>query len=208
VEWLSALQFLDSSFTTGAYVHSFGLESLEGHPLESALRQRLSQSLAQLELVFARLAYTEDLFELDGQLHVIQLAREPREASAAIGRNLLRSVTDLVSDNRLAAFAHDGRHQHHAVAFGAVAAAIGLPLQNALEAYAFGSIRAEVSAAQRLGWLGQREAQRLLHTLKPAIVQAVTESMEVQLEEAGAFTPGWDIASMRHERATARMFAS
>jgi urease accessory protein len=211
--WLDALHVLDSAFPTGAYVHSFGLESfsqrrLSARELESALALRLEETLARLELVFLRHAYARDLVALDERLHAMLLVREPREASALIGQNLLKSVTGLVEDVRLAGFAREGKHHHHPIVFGAVAAALDIPCDIALEAYAFGSIRGSVSAAQRLGWLGQRDAQQVLHTLKPRVREAAMHAQRTELEDAGAFAPAWDIASMVHERAPARMFAS
>jgi urease accessory protein len=208
--WLDVLHVLDSSFPTGGYVHSYGLESFSAarEELQDVLRLRVEQSLARLDLVFVLHAYAGDLVALDVQYHTLQLVREPREASAGVGTNLLRSVTELLSHPRLLAFARDGQHRHHAIVFGAVAAALEMPRALAGEAYAFGSVRAQVSAAQRLGWIGQRQAQRLLQTLKPALTSAVEEASRMDLQEAGAFAPMWDIACMAHEHADVRMFAS
>ena len=209
--WLDALHVLDSSFPTGAYVHSFGLEALapgNAARLQSALALRVQESLARFELVFLLHAYTEDLVDLDERLHAMLLVREPREASALIGTHLLRAVCDLFDRPRTRAFLAEGRHHHQPVAFGAVAADLDLEPQRAAEAYAFGAVRGQVAAAQRLGWLGQRDAQRVLHALKPAVSAAAADAGRLSLADAGAFAPAWDIACMAHERAFARMFAS
>ena len=104
--WLDILHILDSSYPIGGYVHSFGLESLSSarDDLEAVLRLRVEQSLARLELVFVLHAYACDLCALDARYHAMQLVREPREASAALGTNLLRSTTDLLSSARVEAF--------------------------------------------------------------------------------------------------------
>jgi urease accessory protein len=217
MRWLDALHVLDSSFPTGAYVHSLGLETLAPplHELQAALARRLDQTIARLELVYLLHAYTDELVQLDDRFHATQLTRETREASSLIGKNLLRSAANVWAEAqpvgaiaRVAAFECEGRYHHHPVAFGAVAAALELPQRLAAEAYAFGALRGQVSAAQRLGWLGQRDAQRLLHALKPGIQSAVEHATTLELREAGAFAPAWDIASMVHERSRARMFAS
>jgi urease accessory protein UreF len=117
-------------------------------------------------------------------------------------------VCDVVSDARLRTFLDAGQHHHQAVVVGGVSAALELPENVAAQWYAFNSLRAQVAAAQRLGWIGQRAAQRVLHELKPSIAGAVAVAATLRLGEAGAFTPLWDIASMMHERAAARMFAS
>ena len=191
LHWLTVLHVLDSSFPTGAYVHSTGLESIAvgGEALASVLRLRIEQSLARLELVFMLHAYTTDLLDLDRRYHALQLVREPREASAAIGTSFLRSVTDIVPDTRVSDFLRAGGHRHHPIAFGAVAAALDAPPTLAAEAFAFGSIRSQVAAAQRLGWIGQREAQRVLHQLKPDLVAAVATASDLELDDAGAFAP-------------------
>jgi urease accessory protein len=209
--WLHALHVLDSSFPTGAYVHSFGLETLAPRDvaqLQAALALRLQESLARFELVFLLHAYTEDLVDLDERLHAMLLAREPREASALIGTHLLRAARELFDSPRLESFLAQGRHHHQPIAFGALGAALNLPADLAAEAYAFGALRGQVAAAQRMGWLGQRDAQRVLHALKPAVSAAVAQASRMAPAEAGAFAPAWDIACMAHERAPARMFAS
>ena len=210
VHWLDMVQVLDSSFPTGAYVHSSGLESFPKavEALETVLQLRVEQSLARLELVFVHEAYHGDLADLDAYYETLQLAREPREASASVGTNLLRSASEVLSDVRVSRFLRDGPHRHHPLAFGAIAAACDMPIDVAMQTYAFGSLRAQVSAAQRLGWLGQREAQRILHRLKSSVRAAARTAAELNLDAAGAFVPMWDIASTMHERAAARMFAS
>lgn len=208
MQWLDVLHVLDSAFPTGAYVHAAGLESLEPRDLKTALELRLEESLGRLELVFLLHAYTQDLLGLDELLHASLLVREPREASSAVGTSLLRSVCDILPDERLADFLRRGKHHHQAVAFGALACALEMEPEVAAQAYAFNSVRALISAAQRLGWIGQRLAQRMLHQLKPACVAAATHAAGMTLDDAGAFAPQWDLASMRHEHAVARMFAS
>ena len=206
--WLDALHLLDSAFPTGAFVHSLGLESLAPTNLEAALASRLEESLARFELVFVLHARTGDLLELDDRMHAMLLARELRLASSVVGTSLLRAACDLLTDSRLDDFLHAGQHHHQPVVFGAVTAALELAPELAAQAYAFSSLRSQVSAAQRLGWLGQREAQHVLHRLKPAVRAAVAVAAQLSLEDAGAFTPAWDIASMQHEVARMRLFAS
>jgi urease accessory protein len=209
-QWLDVLHILDSSFPTGSFVHSAGLESIDGGrgALESLLRLRIEQSLAHLELVFVLHAYPDDLLFLDERYHALLLVREPREASGAIGTSLLRSVAEVLRDLRVAEFLRTGPHRHHPIAFGAVTAALEVPARLAAEAFALGSVRSQVAAAQRLGWIGQREAQHVLHRLKPALSAAVADASELDVDDAGAFAPAWDIACMAHERADVRMFAS
>jgi urease accessory protein len=211
MDWLDFLHVVDSSFPTGAYAHSSGLETLAPHgieELELLLALRVNETLGRFELVFVLHAHSGPLVELDEQFHTMLLPREAREASSAIGTSFLRSVCDVVDDERLTKFASTGTHRHSPIVFGAVAAAFDVPAELAATTYALQSMRSLVSAAQRLGRVGQRDAQRVLHQLKPAMRQAVATAQQLNPDSAGAFSPVWDIASMRHEHAPVRMFAS
>jgi urease accessory protein len=192
-------------------VHSHGLEWLvknQAVSLESVLRLRLEQQLARFELVFLMRAYEQDAVELDRRLHSMLLARESREASTQVGRQLLRNACDLFRLPELDSVASRLPHQHHAVVFGVVGNALGLPVSTAATAYAFQAVRGQISAAQRLTRLGQTEAQRLLHQLKPEIEAAARTAESIPLEEAAAFVPLLDVAAMAHERSAVRLFVS
>jgi urease accessory protein len=206
--WLDLLQVVDSSFPSGSYAHSSGLESLGADRLQAHLELRVREGLGRFELVFVLHAYTWPLSDLDKRLHVMLLPFETRRGSALVGTALLRAACDLVRDARLSEFLAVGPHRHHAVAFGAIATMLDVPPRLAAQTYAFMSLRGHVSAAQRLGWLGQREAQRMLHALKSEVHMAVDTACGLDLDEAGAFAPTWDVASMAHEFAPARLFAS
>ena len=206
--WLDLIQVIDSTFPSGSYAHSFGLESLGADRLEARLATRVREGLGRFELVFMQQAYTRPLTALDARLHAMLLPLEVRQGSALIGTALLRAACELFRDARLSEFLAVGPHRHHAVAFGAIAAALDVPPRLAAETYAFVSLRGHVSAAQRLGWLGQRDAQRVLHALKPEVRVAAETACGLQLDMAGGFAPAWDVAAMAHEFAPARMFAS
>jgi urease accessory protein len=169
---------------------------------------RLEHQLARFELVFLARAYEDDATGLDRRFHAMLLARESREASTQVGRQLLRNACDLFRLAQLDAAVCRLPHQHHAVVFGIVGNALGLPFSTAATAYAFQAVRGQISAAQRLTRLGQTEAQRLLHRLKPEIEAAARTAESIPLEEAAVFAPLLDVAAMAHERSAVRLFVS
>jgi urease accessory protein len=205
---LDLLQITDRAFPTGAFVHSQGLEWLVKHSdqtLEELLTLRLDQQLARFELVFLVHAYGEGPHHLDERFHSMVLPRESREASVQVGRQLARNAAELFPAARAASGLP---HGHAPLVFGMVCAAIEVPSHTAAAAYAFQALRGQVSAAQRLTRLGQVEAQRLLHRLKPAIREAVESAHQLPIEDAAPFAPILEVAAMAHERSAVRLFVS
>jgi urease accessory protein len=169
--------------------------------LEAHLCFTLANALSRLELPIARQAYSgADLSELDVLMDALLPVSELRAASRSIGRSFLRAATRL----RVC----DVAAEHHAVVFGAVLRAWALPLDDGLEMYAFQAVRQQLSAAQRLGKIGQSALQAQLHRLKPEIASAVAESRSVDREMIGSFSPLVDLAAMTHARQHARLFLS
>jgi urease accessory protein len=93
-----------------------------------------------------------------------------------------------------------------AVALGA--AGHGLALNPCLEAFVLSIIANLVSAAVRLGPIGQSDGQRLLADALPVVRAAAAEAAESTLDDLGGCALRSDIAAMRHETQYSRLFRS
>jgi urease accessory protein len=103
--------------------------------------------------------------------------------------------------------AADGRIAYP-VAVAAAASGHGLPLQASLEAFVLAQTANLVSAALRLGPIGQTEGQKILAALLPRIRVLAREAETAGLAGLGGCAFRSDIAAMRHETQYSRLFRS
>lgn len=222
---LALMQVNDSLFPSGVFTHSLGLEQLvrEGTVrtaedvvrfAESVVQHATSRSdavAAAQSLVHAERKDLAALVELDHQLFAMKAAAELRAASTGPGRRLLEEVAPHVGDaflDRLLAEVREGRTPGtHAVALGATSAAFGIEPETAAAVLMLGMASAILQAAMRLFPISHRDVQATLHRLRPRIAELARRAADpaCRLE---SFHPLQEIAAMRHEALSARMFAS
>lgn len=94
------------------------------------------------------------------------------------------------------------------VAFGAVAAAHGVPLPEAVHGFLTAFAGNLVSAGIRLAPVGQTAGQRVLARLLPALDVVAAEAIEAELDDIASVTFRADLGSLRHETQYTRLFRS
>lgn len=229
---LTLLQLVDSFFPTGAFAHSFGLETYVQNGLvtdqpscEELLRNALQDAIRNTDAIALALAYKSAqtyvnvpdasigrIADLDMRLTALKLPRESRNGSVHIGKQFLRNARQLVQHPVLDAYEKRIRSKncggHHAIAYGLVAAAASIELPDALLGYLHAYVVGQVSAAVRLIPLGATEGQLTIHALHPYLMEITEFAQNANLDDLAAFTPGLDIRSMQHERLYSRLFIS
>lgn len=100
------------------------------------------------------------------------------------------------------------RHVPYPVAVGAIAAANGIALREALAAYLHSSVSQFVSAGIRLGVAGQKDGVAILAALEPEITTVADRAVGGSLDDLGSATILADTAAMRHETLETRLFRS
>lgn len=227
---LRLLQLSDSSFPTGGYSLSHGLEGLhamgwikgEADVRDVALTH-IEETLAQQDLPAVSNAHLcasgvdlNAIVALDKLVTVLKPVPSFRNASMRVGHRMMESAQPLysspIADRYLHAIRNGATDGHHAVAFGvmtcAAGSAAGIERADAVTAFAASSLNSYVAAAVRLGVIGQGAAQRIIATLEPALIAAIAMAPLVALEDLGGYMPSIDIAGMRQPALAARMFAS
>jgi urease accessory protein len=101
--------------------------------------------------------------------------------------------------------AHDGPVAYP-VAVGVAAAGHGVPLGAVCPAFALSVVANLVSAAVRLGGVGQTDGQRVIAALLPAVEKLAREAESATLDDLGACVFRSDLAALRHETQYTRLF--
>jgi urease accessory protein len=212
---LRLLQLTDSAFPTGAFAHSFGLETYIARGgvrtpavLEEFIINTLLHAVAPSDGVACVAAYGaeatwEDVVRaLDQRLTAMKTVSEFRAASRTLGRRFLRTVTQLSSvpraTNYLTAIEAKTLHGHLSLAYGLVCRDLDLPLQPALAAWFRHYAASFVSVGVRLMPLGQTAGQVVLMHLGTTILDAVELALRLGIDAMASFAPGHELAGMAH----------
>ena len=220
---LTLLQLTDSFFPTGAFAHSFGLETYvqlelvnDPETFETFLRSTLHHGFRNGDVVAIGLTYKateiEQIIDLDARLTAMKVARESREGSIKIGKQFLRNAAILERNEMLDDYAERVRSSrcagHHAIAYGLVASVAKIDLFSAVLGYLHAHIVGQVSAAVRLIPLKPTDGQRIIQAIRPELIDIARYAGEASMDDLSGFTPGLDIRGMQHERLYSRLFIS
>ncbi len=229
---LTLLQLVDSFFPTGAFAHSFGLETYVQRGLvtdqpsfEELLKTSLHAGIRHTDAIALAVSYKSALnYEnapvasinsitgLDARLTALKLPRESRNGSVQVGKQFLRNARQHVTNASVDAYENRIRSKicagHHSIAFGLITAATSIELHIALLGYLHAYVVGQVSAAVRLIPLGATEGQLTIRALQPDLLEIAEYAQDAKIEDLGSFTPGLDIRSMQHEQLYSRLFIS
>lgn len=223
---LTVSQIVNSSFPTGSFSHSYGLETLiargevsDAGSLEKLCRSWLRYNVCTADGVAAvqayRAALTDDLArleEIDRRIAAMRLTRETRSASVLTGRALLAAAQIAIDSpilRRLAdssSGAADG--VQHPVVFGAVMALAGVAEDEGVALFLQSSFGTLVAVGARLVPIGQSQVQSILTRGRQLFVDCARISQSRSLEQMSAASTRLDIASMQHERQESRLCMS
>jgi len=223
---LRLLQLTDTTFPTGAFAHSFGLETYVARgtvdgtaALETFIANTLRHAVAPSDGVACAVAARagtdwEDVVQrLDRRLTAMKTVTEFREASRTLGTRFLRTTTQLFSLPRatcyLAAIDAKHLHGHMSLAYGLVCHDLVLPLPPALAAWFRHYCASLVSVGVRLIPLGQTAGQALLARLGTVIVATVERTLAQDIDAMTSFAPAQELAGIIHRDVlTTRLYIS
>ncbi|MDN3014627.1 urease accessory protein UreF [Neobacillus drentensis] len=225
-ELFPLLQLCDSNFPSGAFSHSFGLETYiqeqvitDTKSFSEAIIVYIEKQLVFVEGLACRLAFEgvgqnrmADLFELDQLLFAASLAEETRIGNRRIGERMAKLCAGLypspILDDYLDKIKEKQAYGHSALVFSIVACHLQVGKETAIGAYLYGAVSSLIQNAVRSIPLGQTDGQKLLVNIQPLLKKAVRKILLLSKDDLGAVSPGLEIAQMRHERLHVRLFMS
>jgi urease accessory protein len=225
-ELFPLLQLCDSNFPSGAFSHSFGLETYiqeqvitDLKSFTEAITVYIKKQLVFVEGLACRLAFEAaqqnrmaDLFELDQLLFAASLAEETRIGNRRIGERMAKLCADLYPSPVLALYLEKIKgkqaYGHAALVFSIAACHLQVKKETIIGAYLYSAASSLIQNAVRGIPLGQTDGQKLLVKIQPLLKEAIGKIMQLTKEDLGAVSPGLEIAQMRHERLHVRLFMS
>lgn len=219
---LATLQHADSFFPAGGVAFSWGMETLIADGMLRAERDLESMLVGQLQerwAVFDRCTLaasydagcdTQAVAAIDLQVDAMILARELREGSRRAGASLLSVHQRLDTPGAVeyrALLSASAAFGHLTVMQGMLWRGAGITIAQAEAVSAHTFCVSLLGALLRLGAIGHLQAQEALVAAHTPIARLL-ETAPLKFENCYAFTPMAEIAVMRHEVQSSRLFAN
>lgn len=218
---LPLLIWTSPAFPVGAFAYSHGLEwaheagdVVDAPSLEAWLRDLLEHGAPRADAILCCEAHRA----ADDPARLAELA----ELAVALSPSAERRLETITQGNAFllvcaaswpcpALEAYRARAVEatpYPVAFGLLAAGHGLPLAETLQAQTLGFVQNLVSAAVRLGAIGQTGAQQVVASLLPAIETRARAAEGETLDDLGSAVFRADLGALAHETQYTRLFRS
>lgn len=224
--YLRLFQFCDSQFPTGAFSHSFGLETYIQRDIvhdEASFKQWLELFLTE-QLSFAdgltmRLVYdalnendTEKILYLDKILFVQNLPKETRQGSKQMGNRMVKLAAELYDSEWITWYQKQNKEKkaklHPAICFTMLGHYLGVDIEMIIDYYLYQNVSSLTQNAVRAIPLGQTAGQRIVHDMIPFMKETRDHIMTLEKSQLGITAPGLEINQMEHENVNVRIFIS
>ncbi len=215
------LVWMSPAFPTGAFAYSQGLETAvtqgwvsNAENLQSWMEMSCLHGALRNDLILMSLVMRSDsdpqIQELADLSAALQPSAERAQETLDQGRSFWtayreawrpkqhRAMDDIIPDNSMTL----------PVAVALAASEHAIAADGALESYAIAFASNQISAAIRLGVIGQVGGQRVIADLMPNLRRLSEQAVSATEADLGSATYGVDLACILHETQTTRLFRS
>ncbi len=223
---LALFQLCDSNFPTGAFSHSYGLESYiqdervhDQESFASWLDAFVNEQLVYSDGIACNLVYEalerqdyEKIWKLDRMLVMQNLPRETREGTKRMGERTLGLVKTLYDLPVLSQYKKRIKENqsfgHPAIVFAMVGHHLNVPKSTTILYYLYANVSNLVQNAVRAIPLGQTAGQQTVKDFHQVLIKATDKIQQLEEEDFGVVSPGLELSQMNHERVKVRIFMS
>ncbi|AYU55911.1 urease accessory protein UreF [Staphylococcus debuckii] len=223
---LRLFQFCDSQFPTGAFSHSFGLETYiqrgtvhDEETFKEWLRLFLSEQLTYADGLAIRLVYealnqndTEKILRLDRMLFVQNVPRETRTGTKQMGTRMVKLANELYDSQWIQWYEAEYQAKqvklHPAICFTMLGHFLGIDIEMIIDYYLYQNVSALTQNAVRAIPLGQTAGQRVVTDMITFMKNTRDHIFELAESEFGITAPGLEMNQMEHENVNVRIFIS
>ena len=198
-------QWLSPAFPVGAFAYSHGLETaiVDGRvttasDLQAWLEDICTQGAGRSDSVLLAAAHRGEVQQADAMARALAPSAERLQETILQGQALCETLN--------AVWSLDLPPLPYPVALGAAAARMDVPLDLTARMYLHAFLSNLTSSAVRLIPLGQTDGQRVLRALAPTIAKTAEAALDTPLDAITSASFAADIASMRHETLSTRIF--
>ena len=224
------MQLADSSFPSGMFSMSGGLESLSHYNIITNWKQVHEFILEQIEFQLipcdcSILRITMDaikkndilqILSIDNKFYSMKLTKDVRNSLVRSGKQVLNCLLHTIDDsNQKNHFLKQFKIKIEAnetpctypVALGVYAQCLDISLESAMKIFLYSFCSSVTSAAIRLGIIQHLDAQKILGLMAEPVNTFVTDKIkEDNITDIWQFTPMTEIHQMFHEHNDSRMF--
>jgi urease accessory protein len=204
---LLLLNWMSPAFPTGSFAYSHGLEwAIETGDVTSAesaqawIADLITRGSAWNDAVIFAQCFTDATQDLNALALALAGSAERYLETTQLGRGFAQaSAAWMNAEGNDAVIAYP-------VAAGRACAALGIRREAALVAFLQGFSAAQVSVAVRLVPLGQTAGIHVLRNLAPVIEATANRAGHASLDDLASCTIAAEIAAIKHETQTTRIF--
>ncbi|MDY3697605.1 MAG: urease accessory protein UreF [Staphylococcus hyicus] len=223
---LKLFQFCDSQFPTGAFSHSFGLETYiqrndvrDAPTFQNWLKVFLTEQLTYTDGLAMRMTYeaveNHDIAEMkriDQLLFVQNIPRETRVGTKQMGKRMAHLAHTLYQDHWMDWYFKEVSayrlHGHPAVVFTLLGHHLGIDLERIIDYFLYQNISSLTQNAVRAIPLGQTEGQNIVMDMMDFITETRKSIMHQETFNFGLTAPGIEMNQLEHENVDVRIFIS
>lgn len=223
---LRLFQFCDSQFPTGAFSHSFGLETYiqrndihDDQTFIKWLKMFLSEQLTYTDGLAMRIVYDalenndpEKVLKMDQFIYVQSLPKETRVGAKQMGNRMVKLALELYDSEWIAWYHQQMKDKkaklNPAICFTMLGHYLGIDIATIIDYYLYQNVSSLTQNAVRAIPLGQTAGQKVVTHMIPFIEQTRQHIFNLQESDFGLTAPGLEMNQMEHEHVNVRIFIS